>query len=259
MSTTDHEDISLSGDIHTGLVEDEAADTRVLIEPSGTATTVAGGAAVGSIANHAVWNLAFYQAYFDVDTTQVVRRIKLAALPLKPTLMAHMKDYGGDLYGPFWISTTLIFVLAIAGNLAHYKATPEDKRAAWHYNFSKVSVAATVIYVYATLIPLSMWIWFRIYHSNHRPNLFDIFCLYGYSLFPYAPVSLLCAFPFIDSGGQWALLGIIYASSCTVMLRNLQPYLKELPPQQALIALTFVLAPNAALCIAFKFYFFVYP
>jgi hypothetical protein len=31
----------------------------------------------------------------------------------------------------------LIFVLAIAGNLAHYRATPQDKRDAWHYNFSK--------------------------------------------------------------------------------------------------------------------------
>jgi hypothetical protein len=41
------------------------------------------------------------------------------------------------------------------------------------------------------------------------------------------------------------------------MIRNLQAYVKDLPPQQKLIALALVLLPNAALLIAFKFYFFV--
>ena len=87
-------------------------------------------------------------------------------------------------------------MLAIAGNLAHYRATPQDKRDAWHYNFSKgahaavgprvnvlfsllllcflpakislslshpspVSVAATVIYSYASLVPFALWLWLR--------------------------------------------------------------------------------------------------
>lgn len=173
---------------------------------SPTTTGTAGRVAAN---NHALWSLAFYQAYFDVDTGQVLKRIKLASLPLKETLIDHMQTAGGDLYGegqlkdtwavvarqtystvtcvgPFWISTTLIFVLAISGNLAHYRATPEDKREAWHYNFSKggfyevseligskesrlnarlpplvVSVAATVIYAYVTLMPFIVWLWFR--------------------------------------------------------------------------------------------------
>jgi hypothetical protein len=58
------------------------------------------------------------------------------------------------------------------------------------FKFIPVSVAATVIYAYSSLVPLTLWAWFRIYHANNRPNLFDVFCLYGYSLFPYAPVSV---------------------------------------------------------------------
>ncbi len=42
------------------------------------------------------------------------------------------------------------------------------------------------------------------------------------------------------------------------MIRNLESYMKDLPPQQLLIVLALILAPNAALCIAFKFYFFLY-
>lgn len=30
----------------------------------------------------------------------------------------------------------------------------------------------------------------RIKGPEHRPNIFDVFCLYGYSLFPYAPIAV---------------------------------------------------------------------
>lgn len=39
--------------------------------------------------------------------------------------------------GPFWVSTTLVFVLAIAGNLASYFAATSKDRSVWHYDFQK--------------------------------------------------------------------------------------------------------------------------
>ena len=48
-----------------------------------------------------------------------------------------------DLYGPFWICVTLVFSIAISGNMADFlqksfQAT-EDHPIKWHYDFHKVS------------------------------------------------------------------------------------------------------------------------
>ena len=39
------------------------------------------------------------QAFFDVNTAQVLTRLKLSTVPLKSTLMSHFREEGGDLYG----------------------------------------------------------------------------------------------------------------------------------------------------------------
>jgi hypothetical protein len=65
-----------------------------------------------------------------------------------------------DLYGPFWIYTTLIVILAIMGNLSRYIDTtmnqvgpPTEK---FKYNFNYVPVAATVIYSIGFGLPLAL-------------------------------------------------------------------------------------------------------
>ena len=113
--------------------------------PATTTTTTAPASSSSS-----VWTFAYYQSFFDVDTMEVTKRMKLSALPT-PKFLAHAQGKS-DLYGPFWISTTLIFALALMGNLAHYTATPEDKRIGWQYDFSKVTLAATAIYGYITIV-----------------------------------------------------------------------------------------------------------
>ena len=63
-----------------------------------------------------------------------------------------------DLYGPFWIATTLIFAMAITGNLASYVnfvETPAKKE--WTYDFSLLTLAGTVVYLYVTLLPMLFW------------------------------------------------------------------------------------------------------
>jgi len=48
-----------------------------------------------------------------------------------------------DLYGPFWILTSLIVTLFISGNIARYAALGEEM---FTYSFSMIPVASTVIY-----------------------------------------------------------------------------------------------------------------
>jgi hypothetical protein len=48
-----------------------------------------------------------------------------------------------DLYGPFWIATTLIVVIIAASSLLNFFYHPETA-----YNFDKLSVAASLVMLF---------------------------------------------------------------------------------------------------------------
>lgn len=62
-----------------------------------------------------------------------------------------------DLYGPFWILTTLIAILAILGNLGRYFDLVADGNTKnYEANFNFVPTAATVIYTAGFGLPLAL-------------------------------------------------------------------------------------------------------
>ena len=88
------------------------------------------------------WTLAFYQQFFDVDTTDVKNRLLYSMVPVpgKSFLQHHIRPRP-DLYGPFWICCTLVFSIAISGNLSDFlqkSAADPEQSVKWHYDFHKV-------------------------------------------------------------------------------------------------------------------------
>lgn len=71
-------------------------------------------------------------------------------------LLSHIRP-NPDLYGPFWVCVTLIFAIAISGNLANYFQSASSGNYHWKYEFHIVSHAATCIFLYAWLLPLLLW------------------------------------------------------------------------------------------------------
>lgn len=71
-------------------------------------------------------------------------------------LITHIRP-NPDLYGPFWICVTLVFSIAISGNMANYLQTASSAKYHWKYDFHVVSYAATCIFLYAWLLPLALW------------------------------------------------------------------------------------------------------
>lgn len=67
-----------------------------------------------------------------------------------------------DLYGPFWIYTTLIIMIAISGNLSRYFEMKEN----FTYNYNFIPVAATVIYAMALGLPFALKLLMRFMGSN---------------------------------------------------------------------------------------------
>jgi len=62
-----------------------------------------------------------------------------------------------DLYGPFWIYTTLIVILAISGNFSRGLVMGDD----FTYNFRFVPVAAVVVYGVGIGLPSALKLMMR--------------------------------------------------------------------------------------------------
>lgn len=105
-----------------------------------------------------IWTVEYFQKYFDVTSEDVLERIKGALVPTYGVnfLQRHIRAKP-DVYGPFWICLTLVFSIAISGNVANYIQVAAHHNYHWKYNFHAVSSAATAIYMYAWLLPLILW------------------------------------------------------------------------------------------------------
>lgn len=114
-------------------------------------------------------------------------------------------------YGPFWITSTVVFLMAAAGNINSYVnyASKSDHQSPWHYDINYVSFSAFAIYGYSTtrfmlaeeshraldfLVPVLLWAACKFLDINL--HLMDCICIYGYALFVYIPVTVravMCA------------------------------------------------------------------
>lgn len=92
-------------------------------------------------------------------------------------------------YGPFWICSTLVFVTASLGNLAAYLSYKSKTTGGhWHYDINLMSSAALVFYGYVGLVPLALY--FLLRYLGVTSGVFQLWCLYGYSLFVFIPASV---------------------------------------------------------------------
>lgn len=58
-----------------------------------------------------------YRTYFNISTEEFKNRILMAANPMNKDFLK-IVEYRPDLYGPFWIYTTLAITLAMAANMS---------------------------------------------------------------------------------------------------------------------------------------------
>lgn len=177
--------------------------------PASTAAGQSGGSPESTSKVHSLLSFEYYQQYFNVDTLMVVDRIASSMIPKRAGpnyLKTHIGD-APDLYGPIWIVITLVFSIAISGNVSRYMQQAGTSSAVhWHYNFHLVSLAATVIIIYVCGVSAGLWAvfkWslkavdpnFETDTSSYTPTLLSLLCVYGYSLAIYIPVSVLWMIP----------------------------------------------------------------
>jgi hypothetical protein len=92
-----------------------------------------------------------------------------------------------DLYGPFWVTTTVIFTTFVTSSLAA-SIVAYMNGMPYVYNFGTLSFAVFVLYTYT--FGSSFLVWACTKYFGCQPSLLNIINLYGYSMTAWIPVSV---------------------------------------------------------------------
>ncbi|KAK0776765.1 hypothetical protein LTR02_013185 [Friedmanniomyces endolithicus] len=183
-----------------------------------------GGGGPQSSSRRYLWSLAFYQQFFDVDTSAILLRCRAALFPRQNFL--DVLDGNPDLYGPFWIATTVVFILFMTGTISAYLA--QQGKGHFAYDFELLGGAAGLVYGYTLVIPLGLWAVLR-WFGSESANLMECWALYGYGNLIWIPVAL----------ASWSQLNSTDAKTSRILL-------------------VVVIALHAGLAIAIKILFFAH-
>ncbi|GAA5932171.1 hypothetical protein JCM1841_001216 [Sporobolomyces salmonicolor] len=191
-------------------------------------------------------NLDFYTGYFDVDTLTVLTRCYKTLVP-REDYVAEVLAGVPDLYGPFWIPTTLIFSLFLTSSLstsisAYLAGQP------YTYDFTRLGAATSVVYTYCLGLPVLIWAAIKYWAGVTERSPVEIISLYGYSstvwvviawltLIPLAPLRL-----FLTCAGTLLSLGFL--------LRNLYPILASAPNVSARLLVVVIAVLHLVMAVA---------
>lgn len=101
-----------------------------------------------------------------------------------------------DLYGPFWVLTSLIATLFISSNLARYMNWPEDSGDKFFYSFTILPVAAGLLYGLGFGLPVLIKVLLNLYghgdKTSDAKSLLSSVGIYGYSFTSMILTAFLC-------------------------------------------------------------------
>lgn len=216
----------------------------------------------GQQKNVPFWTFEYYQRFFDIETHHVKERIigSMVPWPGKNFINIYLRR-NPDLYGPFWICTTLVFAIAISGNISNFLVHVGKPNYRYTPEFRKVTIAATAIFSYAWLVPLSLW-GFLLWRNNKVMNLvsysfMEIVCVYGYSLAIYIPAVVLWIIPY--EGLRWCSIVVALCLSGSVLVLTFWPAVRDDHPKVIIAIMSGIVVLNALLAVGCKAYFFSSP
>ncbi|KAL2887119.1 Protein YIP5 [Ceratocystis lukuohia] len=253
-------DVDDDGDLgRTDLQDDLEFHNSTFNESSGRRKGSSGGgllpppatAPSSSGQKHMLWSIGFYAQFFDVDTSAVLDRCFAALYPRANFL--DVLEGNPDLYGPFWIATTVVLILFLGGTISEYRSLNHGDE--FVYNFKLLSGAAGLIYGYTLFVPVVLFGALR-YFGSESANLLECWALYGYGNLIWIPVALISWSP-IDIL-NWAFVGVGCAMSIMFLVRNLYPMLTATDRKTSQIMLIVIVVLHMALSLTIKFLFFAH-
>ncbi|XP_058109445.1 uncharacterized protein LOC131252775 isoform X2 [Magnolia sinica] len=196
-----------------------------------------------------VFSISSYTPYFDVDTDAVLDRIKSSLNPTQGDFFRKIDD-NPDLYGPVWISTTLVFVLAALGNCATYLMNKHsNQKAVWSFDVSYVNWAACAVYGYVLVVPTAFY--FLLQYLGSKVSLVRLWCMWGYSLFILLLSSFLLIIP--TEFFRWIIIILAGSASACFVGLNMKSYIEG---NDLTVVIISTLVLQVALALFIKIWFF---
>ncbi|KAF7698280.1 protein YIPF2 [Silurus meridionalis] len=236
-----------------------ASDVRLNLSDEEENQQESSGLLKGEKQTGGFWTFEYYQSFFNVDTFQVLNRIKGSLLPFPGrNFVKHHIRSNPDLYGPFWICVSLVFSVAISGNLSNFLWNHGDPQYHYRPQFHKVTIAALAVFLYAWLVPLLVWGFMTWRQNTSRQtsaySFLETVCVYGYSLFVYIPTSILWIIPYESL--RWFFILIAMVVSGSVLVITFWPAVRDDTRTTALSVMVAIMLLHALLAIGCKLYFF---
>jgi hypothetical protein len=188
--------------------------------------------------------------YFNVELSDLKLKLKGALIPFNKSFYQSI-EVNADLYGPFWTFTTIIFLIALIGNISAYVHC-EDKTK-FVYNYNHVPHAIFIIYGFGFGAPFLLWIISKFLFRIDIDLLINM-CVYGYSYAILVPILILCIIPYRLISTLALLYFLIH--SCTFLFFNLYLIIQQKAPKAKYVVLALLGGVQFALFLLLKFYFF---
>ncbi len=128
----------------------------------------------------------FIKKYFDINTSDFFKRVFLAFIPFNPYFYNAIEDKP-DIWGPFWIYTTLIFITGACGSISHYLYNDEVVTKSYYQEI--IPPACGYFYGVGFILPLILYFVMKCFGS--KTDYMKILCTYGYSMIVYIPILII--------------------------------------------------------------------
>ena len=206
---------------------------------------------------HGMWSFAYYQQLFDVDTATVTSRIKESVMPF-PSRHTDSVYIGGkpDLYGPVWISATLVLIIGVCSDLNNVFDNMLKPNYIYTPHFEQLYIAGIIIFSYVFIIPLLVYTWMCWKNNNSSSDLSasHLISSYGYSLSSFVPLPLILLVR--SEAFDWIVLLIVMSVTGSVLVMKLWPKFQSLHKTIVFALAAFIFLLHVAVTVLLKVYFF---
>ncbi|KAG4301737.1 hypothetical protein PCK1_002000 [Pneumocystis canis] len=186
-----------------------------------------------------IFSIESYSKFFNIDANQIIQRCIHAIFP-KNNFLELIED-NPDLYGPFWVSTTVIFVMFFTSTITEWIKAHISK-VSYNCNILTFTKACSLIY----------GIWGLLTYYQCKLKLNEYFCLYGYAMSIWIPVAIvniilleIFNLNIVSNIIRWIFILIGFLISSLFLLKELKSIMYHMKPASAKLILLFVLLCHA--------------
>lgn len=193
-------------------------------------------------------NFSSIKQYFDVTQDIIIQRLIYSLIPFNPYIN-DILNTKPDLYGPLWIFTTLVFIIAASGEISSYLYG--NISIAYFEQF--VPLSALLIYGVGVGLPVILYAFMKFFGSE--PSFIKLQAIYGYAFTSYLPAAIICIIPSRKIHLMIMAIAVVISTSLIVIncWKDISQYAIK---SRTYFLLALILIAQVVIYIVNVFYFF---